>query len=201
MYVLHLYHTFAQLCHQRSYCVNAKQAAGTGESVDEKKPYAELWMGTHSSGPSSVVLPDGSKKLLKDYLGGVELPVLAHYFIDPLFCDTTESRLLCCGVVMLAFNAPQFLLKVLSIRLCLSIQAHPDKVAVHFRCQMVIMTIVFVIGTCSSFTCRKAHHVQGILSSFDFKLLNYLSSALIDLNIITMISNSIRMATINQRWH
>lgn len=69
-------------------------ASGAGGIVDEKKPYAELWMGTHSSGPSSVILPDGTKQLLKEYLGGVELP---------------------------------FLLKVLSIRLCLSIQAHPDK--------------------------------------------------------------------------
>lgn len=41
--------------------------------IDEALPYAELWMGTHVSGPS-VIRRDGS--LLKDALDGRDLPYL-----------------------------------------------------------------------------------------------------------------------------
>eukprot|EP00605_Chrysophyceae_sp_TOSAG23-4_P001547 GSChrysophyteH1.ASY1.ANO1.1696.1 assembled CDS len=59
------------------------------------KPYAELWLGTHPSGPSTVA-SDGSllSEWLKEHPGSDNLP---------------------------------FLLKVLSIKTALSIQAHPDK--------------------------------------------------------------------------
>lgn len=45
----------------------------TGEPVDPKKPYAELWMGTHPNGPASLK-PDGSNPTgplidLKSFLG------------------------------------------------------------------------------------------------------------------------------------
>jgi mannose-6-phosphate isomerase len=77
----------------------------SGEAIDETKPYAELWMGTHPSGPSVVV--DEAKPLgtlleqhpewlgnVPSYKGGGGLP---------------------------------FLFKVLSVGKSLSIQAHPDK--------------------------------------------------------------------------
>lgn len=38
-------------------------------------PYAELWMGTHKNGPSSVIYFNGSTQLLSEYLGH-ELPYL-----------------------------------------------------------------------------------------------------------------------------
>lgn len=62
--------------------------------MDPVKPYAEMWMGTHPSGPSKIF---GQDIMLKTYLeehNKKDLP---------------------------------FLLKVLSIRKALSIQAHPDK--------------------------------------------------------------------------
>lgn len=75
--------------------------------VEDNKPYAELWMGTHPNGPSQV--KNTGKSLLSvisenpDYLGsksiekfGVDLP---------------------------------FLFKVLSVNKALSIQVHPSKVS------------------------------------------------------------------------
>lgn len=75
--------------------------------VNENKPYAELWMGTHPNGPSQV--RNAEKSLLSvikenpDYLGskiiekfGVDLP---------------------------------YLFKVLSVNKALSIQVHPSKVS------------------------------------------------------------------------
>jgi len=47
-------------------------AAGSGVTVEADKPYAELWMGTHPSGPSRV---SGSDQLLRDYLEA-DLPYL-----------------------------------------------------------------------------------------------------------------------------
>ncbi len=45
-------------------------------AYDLARPYAELWMGTHGSGPSSVVLGDEKDKiLLRDYIGH-DLPFL-----------------------------------------------------------------------------------------------------------------------------
>ncbi|XP_011553500.3 mannose-6-phosphate isomerase [Plutella xylostella] len=71
----------------------------------EDKPYAELWIGTHPNGPSliierGVLLAD----YIKDNLDAIG-PVVRNKF----------------GV------AVPFLLKVLSIRKALSIQAHPNK--------------------------------------------------------------------------
>jgi mannose-6-phosphate isomerase len=40
------------------------------ETVDESKPYAELWMGTHPNGPSQVTLENGSQAPLADLTGG-----------------------------------------------------------------------------------------------------------------------------------
>jgi len=71
----------------------AQMLAIQNKPVDESKPYAEWWMGTHPSGPSSVVNEDGSTTPLSDLL---DQPV-------------------------------PYILKVLSINECLSIQAHPDK--------------------------------------------------------------------------
>jgi len=69
-------------------------------------PYAELWMGTHPSGPSS--LASGEKTLLKDW-------IKAHP-------DTLGE------VVHKRWGAElPYLFKILSVATALSIQAHPDK--------------------------------------------------------------------------
>ena len=49
----------------------SKVAQLLGKSNDGDNPYAELWMGTHSKGPSYV-----DKQLLSEYLGDSELPYL-----------------------------------------------------------------------------------------------------------------------------
>lgn len=70
--------------------------------VDEAAPYAELWLGTHPSGMSSVSVND-SKTDLIDYVRS-----------DPVLHGAGDEDL-------------SFLLKILSVRKVLSIQAHPDK--------------------------------------------------------------------------
>jgi len=43
--------------------------------IEADKPYAELWMGTHPSGPSYVITKKEEKILLKDYIG-MDLPFI-----------------------------------------------------------------------------------------------------------------------------
>ena len=72
-------------------------------AVDENTHYAELWLGTHANGMSQVTV-QGRKQSLLEYVQGNPL----------LHCGSSRDDL-------------SFLLKVLSIRKVLSIQAHPDK--------------------------------------------------------------------------
>lgn len=74
--------------------------------IDEAKPYAELWMGTHPSVPS------------KNSSTGIPLRSLIEQNPELLGKDVASK-----------FGAGElpFLFKVLSIRKALSIQAHPDK--------------------------------------------------------------------------
>ncbi|GAA5879774.1 hypothetical protein JCM16303_004171 [Sporobolomyces ruberrimus] len=72
---------------------------------DAEKPYAELWMGTHPSCPSTLL---ETKQDLKEYLS--EHPELLGDKVVEKFGQDLP-----------------FLFKVLAIRKALSIQAHPDK--------------------------------------------------------------------------
>lgn len=49
----------------RQSLVASLHKSNTGVEIDEGKPYAELWMGTHPNGPST--LKNGQP--LKEYLG------------------------------------------------------------------------------------------------------------------------------------
>ena len=91
----------------------AQLLAAQGGAVDESQPYAELWMGTHASGPSAVVLGDGSRQALGAYLA-------AH----PAAGATDPPR-----AAEIAAHGLPYLFKVLSVATALSIQAHPDKKA------------------------------------------------------------------------
>ncbi|PPR06753.1 hypothetical protein CVT24_013061 [Panaeolus cyanescens] len=86
----------------------AKGSAIPGFSVNEDAPYAELWMGTHSSSPSRV---KETGETLGQYLAThpnlIGTPIIQKF-------DAGNG------------NIP-FLLKILSIRKALSIQSHPDK--------------------------------------------------------------------------
>jgi mannose-6-phosphate isomerase len=79
----------------------SKVAQLWGNEIDETKPYAELWMGTHPNGPSFY---EDGRALLED------------------INETT-----CTKQLFEKYKDLPFLFKVLSIRKALSIQAHPDK--------------------------------------------------------------------------
>lgn len=74
-------------------------------AVDESKPYAELWMGTHPNAPSTLSI-NGKDVLLKD--------VLSEKILSKEIHSEYKADL-------------PFLFKILSINKALSIQAHPDK--------------------------------------------------------------------------
>ncbi|CCH61222.1 hypothetical protein TBLA_0E01650 [Henningerozyma blattae CBS 6284] len=76
--------------------------------IDESKPYAELWMGTHSKTPS---FNHETKESLRDIIASNPEQYLGKDIINK-FQSTNEVP---------------FLFKVLSIEKVLSIQAHPDK--------------------------------------------------------------------------
>ncbi|CAH0723831.1 unnamed protein product, partial [Brenthis ino] len=78
-------------------------------TIDSGKPYAELWMGTHPNGPSIII---ERNILLSEYLKD------NHDAVGP---DVKKKF----GITV------PFLLKVLSIRKALSIQAHPTKDHAH----------------------------------------------------------------------
>ncbi|KAJ3731553.1 mannose-6-phosphate isomerase [Lentinula guzmanii] len=78
--------------------------------LDESKPYAELWMGTHPTSPSH--LPSPSRSTLSSHLKSH--PSLIGDRVAEKFPDAKEGNL-------------PFLFKVLSIEKALSIQTHPDK--------------------------------------------------------------------------
>ncbi|CAH8432374.1 unnamed protein product [Heterobilharzia americana] len=77
--------------------------SGQSQKLDESKPYAELWMGTHISGPSFLM--DDPSLSLESYI---------------------SEHFNCLGSSVFGKSLP-FLFKVLSVRKALSIQAHPDK--------------------------------------------------------------------------
>ncbi|CAG2110022.1 unnamed protein product [Medioppia subpectinata] len=83
----------------------------SGYSVDADSPHAELWMGTHPSGPTIIVSPDPE-------LDNKTLLNLLEMF--PEYVGTVNI------VAKYGDNLP-FLFKVLSVGKALSIQAHPNK--------------------------------------------------------------------------
>lgn len=89
----------------------AQYAAHSNKSlkIDESKPYAELWMGTHLNGPSKQA---ETGKLLSDIIKNDPINMLGEKVVEK-FHSKEELP---------------FLFKVLSIEKVLSIQAHPDKV-------------------------------------------------------------------------
>ncbi|KAH0468800.1 hypothetical protein IEQ34_002032 [Dendrobium chrysotoxum] len=85
-------------------------ARNSEQMIEAGKPYAELWMGTHESGPSFVDLglAEGERLALKSLV-------------------EENPSLLGENVVKRWGKDLPFLFKVLSVAKALSIQAHPDK--------------------------------------------------------------------------
>ena len=106
----------------------ARIAADGPEELEvvEGTPYAELWMGTHPSGPSMIMLTSPWKMVtplsewikLNPYLKGPRpRPAEGQPRVQ-------RSR----SMIKLDQSSVPFLFKILSVRTALSIQAHPDKV-------------------------------------------------------------------------
>ncbi|XP_061348505.1 mannose-6-phosphate isomerase 1-like isoform X2 [Gastrolobium bilobum] len=83
-------------------------ALNSGSQFDPEEPYAELWMGTHDSGPSFLVSNGSPRVTLKDWISQ-NPDVLGDKVLQKWGSDLP------------------FLFKVLSVAKALSIQAHPDK--------------------------------------------------------------------------
>lgn len=90
-----------------SIVADLKKSANPDFVIDEQKPYAELWMGTHENGPS--YLKNTGVSLHKHIQGNIKLNNGKQ--------ELQESD-----------SSLPFLFKVLSINKALSIQVHPDKV-------------------------------------------------------------------------
>jgi mannose-6-phosphate isomerase len=101
---------WGKLGEDSSVAAYAERAHDT--TIDKEHTYAELWMGTHPNGPSSI------KSTTHEELDGVLLKdALAQY----------PNELLTESVAATYEGDLPFLFKVLSVRKALSIQAHPDK--------------------------------------------------------------------------
>lgn len=86
-------------------------ASNKETTIDEAKPYAELWMGTHPSVPSIAVDIASGKQTLRELISAHPTELLHKSIIEKFGSDQELP----------------FLFKVLSIEKVLSIQAHPDK--------------------------------------------------------------------------
>lgn len=93
-------------------------AANSGAKIDPNKPYAELWMGTHESGPSYVIT--NGKNVGNGRFGDSGCVTLKSWIEkNPhVLGDKVRQKWGC--------DLP-FLFKVLSVAKPLSIQAHPCK--------------------------------------------------------------------------
>ncbi|XP_045515577.1 mannose-6-phosphate isomerase [Pieris brassicae] len=90
---------------QNSTVAKLVASADSSVSIDNAKPYAELWMGTHTNGPSIIIERDiPLSEYLKTNLDAVGPDVRKKFDVFV-----------------------PFLLKVLSVRKALSVQAHPTK--------------------------------------------------------------------------
>lgn len=75
---------------------------------EEQKPFAEYWMGAHVNASSEIILGNGEKAKLNEYI--------------KLFPEDTLGK-----EVMKLFGRLPYLLKILDVKDMLSIQVHPSK--------------------------------------------------------------------------
>lgn len=95
-------------------------ALNSGSEIDSEKPYAEIWMGTHGSGPSFLIQSgERSNGNLSVELGDESESLKSWISRNP---DVLGEK-----VVRRWGTDLPFLFKVLSVAKALSIQAHPDK--------------------------------------------------------------------------
>lgn len=98
-----------------------KNAQSENFTINEKEPYAELWIGTHPNGMSNILVPEDESVAVDD-TNMKSVPLVNYVQSNP------EMHLGVVGVVEPSQEFDlTFLFKVLSIEKVLSIQAHPDK--------------------------------------------------------------------------
>ncbi|KAG6385897.1 hypothetical protein SASPL_154780 [Salvia splendens] len=100
-------------------------ASNSGEEIDGDEPFAEFWMGTHDSGPSTVVPNRQIRTAGVEMEGGFKRD---HSNLVTLK-DWIQQNPVVLGDKVFQKWGPNlpFLFKVLSVSKALSIQAHPDK--------------------------------------------------------------------------
>lgn len=91
----------------QSFVAFLKQCGDPSFKVNAEETYAELWMGTHPSGPA--------------FIKGTNTPLHTWILENPdVLGEATRNTF--------GSNLP-FLFKILSVRMPLSIQVHPSKVS------------------------------------------------------------------------
>ena len=81
-----------------------------GKNNTDHSPFAEYWMGAHENAPSLLILPDGTKQSLDEFIRKQESTVLGER-------------------VATKFGRLPYLFKILDVSHMLSIQVHPSKKA------------------------------------------------------------------------
>lgn len=95
-----------------------KSAQDKDFKVDLNVKYAELWMGTHPRGPSTLIQPNSEPIELSNYLKLKQNEAIGES-ISAHFYNKSDG--------LMNYGDLPFLFKVLSINKALSIQAHPAK--------------------------------------------------------------------------
>jgi len=80
------------------------------QSNPANQPFAEYWMGAHDNAPSNIILPEGEKKALNEFIQSNPSQILG---------EPVSKR----------FGRLPYLFKVLDVKDMLSIQVHPSKEA------------------------------------------------------------------------
>jgi mannose-6-phosphate isomerase len=101
-------------CKGASSSVARLHHAASPSDIQPALPYAELWMGTHPSGPSLVQPPGGAAASPAPWV-----PLQEHLTATPAALGPAGAYS--------ADSALPFLFKVLSVGKALSVQAHPDR--------------------------------------------------------------------------
>lgn len=100
-------------------------AIQSNAALEEEKPYAELWMGTHESGSSHIVTFDDTIDDLHDVHHYSEKNQVGSISLKDWLANNPHA--LGDKVLQRWGTDLPFLFKVLSVSKALSIQAHPDK--------------------------------------------------------------------------
>lgn len=106
--------------HGASSTVAQLMSGGSGSPISPTTPYAELWMGTHPSGPSTLsTAKEGGADSGSGSGSSSETPLQGYL--------TSHPQALGPAGPYSPASALPFLLKVLSVGKALSVQAHPDR--------------------------------------------------------------------------